>query len=68
MSTLDVIFATGQTLSLEIKMRIKNKDGSYTLTLPDGSEYIFNPQNALLYGFVEGSVDDKAKKSSALSS
>lgn len=68
MLSLDIVFASGQTFSLEIKERLKNKDGSYILILPDDSRYTFNPQNALLYGFVEGNVDDKAKKSSALSS
>lgn len=66
--TLDIIFITGQTLALDIKSVIKNKDGLYTLILADDSKYTFNPQNSLIWGIRRDSPDDKAKKSSTLSS
>lgn len=65
---LDIVFITGQTFSLEIKSAVKNRDGSYVLTLPDNSTYTFNPHNALLWSLRKGNLDDKAEKSSTLSS
>lgn len=66
---LDIVFSNGQTLALEIKARMAIPNGAYRLTLPNDDKIIFNPEQAVLWGFREGDIaDDKAERPSTLSS
>ena len=66
---LDIVFPNGQTLALEIKARMALPNGAYRLTLPNDDKIIFNPEQAVLWGFREGDIaDDKAEGTPTLSS
>lgn len=66
---LDIIFPNGQTLALEIKDHRSLVDGAIRLVLPTDDVIIFNPNQAVLWGFREGDIaDDKAEGTPTLSS